>query len=42
MSFTPISYQLIEEDVFKDTGIGFYVLGTFKKLQQIIIVAGFS
>ena len=30
ISFTPIKYQLVLEDVFKNTVIRFYVLGTSK------------
>ena len=32
MSFTSINYQLVEEDVFKNIGISFYVFGTSKIL----------
>ena len=42
MSFTSIKYQLVSEGVFKNTGIGFYVLGTSKIHYQIFIVAGYS
>ena len=42
MSFASINYQLVLEVVIKNTDINFYVLGTPKGPQEIIIVTVYS